>query len=476
MRISTRILVSFVLIYLAGFYFLSDSTMKDMRPRYLEAVEESLNDTAHLLASLLESDLRERRIQTSRLDGAFHTALGRKLSAQIYGLKKTGMELGAYVTDARGIVLFDSSDPRNVGRDFSRWNDVHLTLRGRYGARSTRLKPEDPASSMLYVAAPVRLGNRIIGVLTVFKSQDSVTPFIEIAKRKLFFIGLVVTAAAVFLSLVLSYWIGRPLRRLTAYVQSLKTNESARLPLLSGREIQLLGKSFEELWQELRGKKYIEEYVQALTHELKSPLTSLRGSAELLEEAMPEEQRKKFYGNILRETRRMEEIIERLLELSSLERRRRLEDVETIPLSSLFTEVSGIMEPSLTKKRITLIAHADPGLTLRGERFLMKQALLNLLENALRFTPEGGTIRADARREGDSVIIGVRDSGSGIPAYALDKIFDRFYSLPGPGGKKSTGLGLPFVREAVSLHGGRIEIINNEEGGVTATLVFPQKI
>src|SRR5678816_2681829 len=87
-----------------------------------------------------------------------------------------------YVTDARGIVVFDSSG-RDVGKDYSRWNDVYLTLRGRYGARSTRADPADDASTVMYVAAPIvdrsSAGERIVGVLTVAKPNRAIAPFIE---------------------------------------------------------------------------------------------------------------------------------------------------------------------------------------------------------------------------------------------------------------------------------------------------------
>ena len=109
-----------------------------------------------------------------------------------------------------------------------------------------------------------------------------------------------------------------------------------------------------------------------------------------------------------------------------------------------------------------------------GERFLLRSALVNLIQNAIDFTPVGGNIQVAAAAEIGMAIITVRDSGPGIPEYALDRVFERFYSLPRPDtGTKSTGLGLALVREAVTLHGGSVELANHPDGGTLATLRLP---
>lgn len=474
MSLKARILLGFLVLFGAAFYLIADSIIKEMRPRYLEAVEESLNDTAHTLASLMETQVKSGVIDTALLKTVFDHALERRFSARIFGFSKTRVGLHAYVTDHRGKVIFDTRDGETLGQDFSKWNDVHNTLRGRYGARSTRADPKDPMSSRLFVAAPVRYSGSVIGVLTVIKPQDSVSPFIEIAKRKLFVSGLLTAGAFALLSFVLSFWISKPLTRLGDYVRRLRKDESARLPKLGAREIRELGGEFASLWEELRGKKYIEEYVQALTHELKSPLTSIRGSSELLMEEMPDEQRRVFQRNIIRETRRMEEIIGRMMDLSALENRRALRTVETIPVTGLVQEVLESFAPRIAEKRLVVHTPGEPGLSVRGERFLLHHALANLVDNAVRFSPPGGTVTIAAVKEEKLARISVTDQGPGIPDYAAGKIFDRFYSLPVPAsGKKSSGLGLSFVREAAALHGGRVSVANSPSGGVEAVLIIP---
>jgi two-component system sensor histidine kinase CreC len=107
-----------------------------------------------------------------------------------------------------------------------------------------------------------------------------------------------------------------------------------------------------------------------------------------------------------------------------------------------------------------------------GDRELLAQALGNLLDNAIDFTPTGGVVTLRASNEGGAWVLSVSDSGSGIPEYALARVFERFYSLPRENGQKSSGLGLAFVREVARLHHGEIVVSNREQGGCEARLTL----
>ena len=110
-------------------------------------------------------------------------------------------------------------------------------------------------------------------------------------------------------------------------------------------------------------------------------------------------------------------------------------------------------------------------MVMSGERFLLLQALINLLQNALEFSAENETVEVALRAEGRAVMMEVLDRGPGVPAYAKDKIYDRFYSLPRTeGGRKSTGLGLSFVHEIMTQHGGEVGLASRPDGGTRAWL------
>jgi len=111
---------------------------------------------------------------------------------------------------------------------------------------------------------------------------------------------------------------------------------------------------------------------------------------------------------------------------------------------------------------------------VQGDAFLLRQALVNLIDNAADFSPAGGEIALRLRRDGDRQRIEVGDRGPGVPDYALGRVFERFYSLPRPaGGSRSSGLGLCFVAEVASLHGGEAALANREGGGAQASLSVP---
>jgi two-component system sensor histidine kinase CreC len=104
---------------------------------------------------------------------------------------------------------------------------------------------------------------------------------------------------------------------------------------------------------------------------------------------------------------------------------------------------------------------------------LLRQAIGNLLDNAIEFSPAEHNIRVSSNIDGHSIAIMVIDSGTGIPDYAMPRLFERFYSLPRPNAGKSTGLGLPFVKEVALLHRGSIDIGNNADGGAYARMTLP---
>jgi two-component system sensor histidine kinase CreC len=170
----------------------------------------------------------------------------------------------------------------------------------------------------------------------------------------------------------------------------------------------------------------------------------------------------------------LQDLADRLLELASLEKRKSLEDPHLIHLNSLAQKVIEGLELRAGRKNITLKLKAEKAAYAIGDAFLLQRALTNLIENAVDFSPNRGEIQVTVSCVGKLCQIKVRDYGQGIPEYALDRIFEKFYSLRRPdSGQKSTGLGLPFVREIAHLHGGEAILTNHAEGGAIATFTLP---
>lgn len=472
MSLRVRLLVVLLAIYCAGGYFLTAWTLDQVRPRYLESMEESLVDTSVLLASVVEAQLPEGAPDTRGLRHIFESVRGRKFEAQIYTMSKTTVDLRVYMTDGEGRVVFDSAG-REVGRDFSRWNDVARTLEGKYGARATYETRGDPDSLTFYVAAPIRFEGRIAGVLSVGKPTRAINELVAAAKEKIAIGAAVGGLALLVVMLAVLSWVISPLERLTAYARAVRDGKPARAPSLPGRTLQELGTAFEEMRDALEGRQHVERYTQAFAHEVKAPLAAIRGSAELLGEEMPPDQRTKFLGNIRGEAARIQQIVDRLLELSSLEARKRLRQTERLETPALVAEVVQILAPACAAAGVKLATETAPA-ELRGERVLLREALVNLLQNALDFSPRGGAVRLVVSTGNNRVVFSVEDNGPGVPNYALARVFERFYSLPRPGSsRKSTGLGLALVREIAHLHGGGATLVNRPEGGARAEFWLP---
>ena len=435
------------------------SLLGDIDPRYRESAEESLVETAHLLAGLVEQQ-SPRVLDTSVLQALFPALRERRFEADIFGFVKTRVELQAVVVDRQGRVVFDSTG-HSLGADFSQWRDVRLALAGRYGARTT-LDPNYPhGAAVMHVAVPIRLGGEVVGAVAAGKPMQSLGQFVDAARRKTLLVGLSSALAVLVLASIGAIWLLRPLSILRGYAAHVRAEGRLSLPRSLRRAWSALGLAYDEVRDTLAGRHHVAEHVQTLTHELKSPLSAIRGAAELLREPMPAADHARFVANIERETRRIQDLVDRLMELVALESRLRLDRPVVVPLLPLLQELVGSAATAGAQRRLTVQLEAPEAAWVRGDPLLLGRAVGNLLDNALDFSPPGGVVRVVVSLLAHSVEVAVHDQGPGIPAFAQDKVFEKFFSLPRPDTqRRSTGLGLAFVKEVAALHHGRVRLRN----------------
>ena len=470
----TRIFIGILLIYTAGIAFLLYRVVSDIDPRYRESAEESLVETSQLMASLVEQDVIAGAINTARLEPLFRSLYAREFSAQIYNLHKSRVELRVYVTDRGGRVMFDSLG-RNLGADYSRWSDVGRTLAGLYGARTSRDVDGDPRTSVMYVGAPIRWNNEIVGMVSVGKPVQSFGQFVEDARARTIWVGVGSALALLLLAVIVSVWLVRPFGLVRDYWGWVRAQRSLSLRRMARRAVDALRSGFSEMRDTLTGRNYVADYVQTFTHEVKSPLSAIRGAAELLQEpSMPHEERERFLANIARETQRIQEIVDRMMELTALETRRVLERTQPVALASLIDDIALSAQSAAAQRNVRVRVDIRAQASVEGDPFLLRRAVSNLLDNAIDFSPAGGEVLMALETTSRLARVSVRDHGPGIPDYAQEKVFQKFYSLARPHShKKSTGLGLAFVKEIAALHHGRIELGNATRGGAVATLTLP---
>lgn len=473
MNISVRLFFGYFLIVGLAAWFVLNTVNRETEPGIRQATEETLVDTAHVLAEMAALELSAGRIAHGPFADAVRAAIRRSPQADISGVHKESIDFRIIVTDARGIVVYDSRQAA-IGEDFSQWRDIARVLRGEYGARQTREDPYDPASTVMHVAAPIFWQGELIGALSLAKPMASVAPYAERAARRVKESGLLLLAASAAIGLFFTAWLGWSIHRLRTYARDVSEGRKTEVPTGGGRQLSELAQALAAMREKLEGKQYVERYVQNLAHEMKSPLTAVIGAAEILEGDPPEADRRRFAESIAEQSRRLQAIIDRMLLLARVEQLQSPEGLRRMAPDELLRDCVALRQQALDARGLTCAVQAGSTATIRGDAFLLQQAVLNLLDNAIEFSPEGGEIELSASDDGEDVILSVRDRGQGAPDYALPQLFDRFYSLPRPAtGRKSTGLGLALVSEVARLHGGDAGFENHPQGGGQATLRLP---
>ena len=448
MKIRTAIFGVYVIASALGFAAIMGLVLRDVRLRYVESMRRTLGDTAvYLSAYVAQEHDWTRKLAT---------------------LPPGGEVLRVFACDPAGRVLFDSA-----GRDAGQIYERTMTGAGKLASENYTVANVAEVGNELRVFTPVRHGGELLGWVGVGRPLATVAEGISNARWRLMWmaggIALLMTTAGWWIAARLTH----SLERLTVYARNVRDGRPTAPPVSKAKEIAELAGAFEEMRDALEGRQHVERYTQALAHEVKAPLAAIRGAAELLDENMPAEQRTKFLANIRSESARIQQIVDRLLELSSLEARKALRQTEPVATADLVADAVAVLQPAYAMAQVTLSV-SGASTTLRGERVLLREALVNLLQNALDFSRAGGAVALSVSAGSGRVTFTVADGGPGVPDYALPRVFERFYSLPRPAtGRKSTGLGLALVREIAHLHGGEASLTNRSTGGACATLWVP---
>jgi two-component system phosphate regulon sensor histidine kinase PhoR len=220
------------------------------------------------------------------------------------------------------------------------------------------------------------------------------------------------------------------------------------------------------------------DFVANVSHELRTPLTIVGGFAETLQDPdIPAEKRAEFARTIYTNTQRMQRIVDELLDLSRIESGHWKPRPQPVKIAEAATEVFGRVAAAANAKRVALDTRADPSATvIYADRTAVEQILLNLIENALRHTGEGGRISIETAPAPNGVVLAVKDTGTGIPAEHLPRIFERFYRADSGRSRDAggTGLGLAIVKHLVEAHGGSVSAESIVGSGATIRVFFPE--
>jgi two-component system, OmpR family, sensor histidine kinase CreC len=428
---------------------------------------------------LAGNDLLRRRpdaLPASAPADPAYVAIGARLMPIILETQKVTLA-GFRILDPHGVVIAGRDE---VGQSLAHIEEVAAALQGQYRA-ALRIrvpdKPPPPIYSIsrgvgvhVFSAMPVIVDNRVAGVIYTSRTPSNIFEHLYRERGKFILAGMTVIVAALVIGLVFSRTITRPMRELIDRAARIgRGDRDAFQPLrhYGTREFAQLAHSFLDMAQQLsRRSDYIATFSAHLTHELKSPLTSIKGAAELLLDSLQSKsdnltrmEQKNFVSNILGDTERLETMTQRLRELARAENAPQNEHTELGPV------VSGLKSRFPTRK-IDASGCLDRSIGMSGEKALI--VLSHLTDNAIRHNAKNIQLEAIG---GDAVVrMTVSNDGDPISEPNREKIFDAFFTTRRDTG--GTGMGLAIVQAVMSSHGGSIRLLSSDKG-VAFELQFP---
>lgn len=460
--------------------YISWKVRTSIETSYLHSTEEGMIDTAAVVSEFYARLYGQFGADSEKMAGELSRVYSNlnetyEIKARLFGFTKAEVDTRLLVYDLGGRVIFDTKGTV-TNQDFSQWVDVRRALKGEYGSRWELDKSHQRVN--IYSTLPVFVDGKIAGAVSVSKSTNRIRNFISRSLENLLLPGLIALVLAAVMAYALSAYITRIIWSLASQAERIAAGESnVRLETWTRSELGTLARAVGRMREKLEGKAYVEEMATNLSHELKTPLAAIRGSAELLEGPASGDPvaRAKFLSNIQSEVQRLDRLVSEVLKLSRIEAQPATGEATPIDAAAAARELADVYRSRAADSGIVFAVEiADEPLPVRIAELQLKQLLTNLLDNALQFTAAGQGVRFRAQRRESSIELEVSDEGSGIEPELLPKVFDRFFTTENPRtGNRGTGLGLAIAKSIATANGGTISARSELGRGSTFIVVFP---
>lgn len=445
-------------IFIPALYFLWQ-VQRTIERSHLVSTEQGMIDTAMVVAE---------GFATASAAGSPLSDLPvtREVKRRIF--KDLSPDLRIVIYNAAGQIVSDTSGAFAPGSTTELRSDVDKALRGKYGARWVR----DPYRRIvtLYSTIPVFRGKEVVGAVSVIKSTVDVRRSILRSLKGLVLPALLAFFIATLTSYLLSGYLTLVIKDLARRADRIASGHAdVRLETWTKSELGDLARAVETMRRKLEGKAYVEEMVTTFSHELKTPLTVIRGATDVIEDSPEPAVRHKFLQNIRAEVDRLTQIVTNLLALSRIETQP-VEQSSTV-LAELAAEIRSIYQPRAEALGLSFSVESDTAESLAVPHEQLRRVLEILLENAFQFTPRGRAVRVQFSPD----TFTVEDEGFGIEASLQEKIFDRFITTVSPlTGRRGTGLGLAIARSIVTRYHGTIGLESTPGAGSRFAVNFPK--
>jgi signal transduction histidine kinase len=447
--IKRRVVWSYLLLIIFSVALFEGIILMALRVYYIDGIKQTLKDQATMFSSIYEQEL---------IDGALKNDPNKLLEQFRFFI-----DAEVQLIDTKGNVLADTHV--NKEKNVLPYEDVKYALTGVSGYLDTKKEGE----RILYASQPLKRGSTIIGVIRFTTSLESLNNvFTQNTLLLLSFGGVVILAAAI-MSFFLANTITKPVSIITKAAEQLASGKlSTRIPKEKDDEIGKLADTLNFMAREIEKTEQLKnEFIASVSHDLRTPLTSIKGWAVTLG-SMSEDP---FYSEgldiISNESDRLNSLLNDLLDFSSLSSGKLPLVFADVSLQGLVTQVMNQLVPRAERQGIVLSSHIDETLELvQADQNRLKQVMMNLLDNSLKFTPFGGSITVNIEKAENEAIIKIKDTGQGICPEELKLVMTKFYKGKTKGA--GTGLGLAIVHEIIQAHDGKFTLESKEGMGTTA--------
>ena len=460
-RLTSMFFAAYILLGILGFFLVTFVGSHLLEARLEKSITSDIYQTAHRIA---ESDLVRHNITSTNVESVQNTL----------SLTANYPDTIIWIINSNGQIILstrkDISPDHPIdldGFDPASWGSNYYQIGDFYGYfHDSRLSTIAPITEHLnirgYVAVHYLMSD-------LYQSRSSLLWIIQL----LFVITYLMTAV---LFLFYSFYIRKPLYAITKGASEFANgNLSYQIPVKSENELGYLASNLNYMADKLnRNGEYQRQFISNISHDFRSPLTSIKGYVEaMIDGTIPVEMQEKYLKIISYEAERLEKLTRGLLTLNELDIHKRMLNIQDFDINQTIKSTAASFEGTCTTRQIllelilsgqTLYAHADLE--------QIQQVLYNLLSNAIKFSPDHSTITIETTEKNGKIFVSVKDHGIGIPKSSLNRIWERFYKIDRSRGKdqKGTGLGLAIVKEIISAHGQHINVISTE--GVGTEFIF----
>jgi len=392
------------------------------------------------------------------------------LSYTMY-LRSIEEDVRILILDSSGMVISDSADLYEG--DFLVMPEVVSAFRGTIDSNIQE------NGTTRYTAAPIFYGEEVAGVALVISAVQNIDDLLDVISVQANMMTFIIAAFSFAASLMVFYLISSPLTRMTKVVQRMSEGHlDQRIEVTGNNEFSQLCLAFNDMNDKLeRVEQTREEFVSNVSHELKTPLSAIKVLAEsiLHEENVEKETYVEFLTDIKSEIDRMDHIINDLLTLVRLDQSQSFLTVSDVDINLLMQNIVKRLRPLADIKDIMLHREDVKEAVAKGDEMKLTLALGNLVENAIKYTSEGGEVKVTVDADNHHIFITVEDTGIGIAEEELPKIFTRFYRVDKTRDRDTggTGLGLSITHTTVLMHKGSIKVTSVEGEGTTFLVRLP---